>query len=94
MARSCLTCVSISSALAASSWREHRLDLVEREPGRLSQRDQGELIQDAWREAAPRACRTHRRNEAAPLVVPQCRRGDAGAPRDFRNVHDGRMSLT
>jgi hypothetical protein len=47
--------------------REHRADLVEREAGRLAERDQRQLVEHAGLEGAAQALAAHRGDE--PLLV-------------------------
>jgi lactam utilization protein B len=74
--------------------REHRADLVEREAGRLAERDQRQLVQHAGLEAAAQALSAHRRDQPLALVEAQRRRRHARAPGHFGNVHDARAPLT
>lgn len=51
--------------------RQHRADFIERQPARLAQRDQGQLVQHRRLEPATDPARRHRRNQALALVEAQ-----------------------
>ena len=68
--------------------QEHGADLVQREPRRLPQRNQSQLVQHAGRKPAALAGLPHRLDQALLLVIPQRGRPQTGAFGDFGNVHE------
>lgn len=65
---------------------EHGRDLVQREAGHAAERDQRQAIEHVRVEQAAQATPPDGGDQALVLVVTQGGGGQAGAPRDFRDI--------
>jgi len=68
-------------------WREHERDLIEREAGGASQRDQRQPFENAGIEYTVETPPADRSDQPFLLIEPQRRGREARVPGHFRYVH-------
>ena len=72
---------------------QHPADLIEREPGRSAQSDQGDLIQHLGVVLPTQSAATRRANQSLLFIEPQRRRYCARSPGHLADVHPAPLDL-